>query len=280
MKKCEHQNELPYLDCLYSPSHWSKSPPNHVIDDHMTAVQQCFRRIKECVPVKFDVPYGDTERQKVDIWGDEDKSQKAVVLFHGGYWVAEDRKDLTAPVKPLVDNGYVVACVGYEYATGGQLLACVKQAAKALQFLQMRWSEKKLAAGGFCAGAHLVCSALRFLPADHLYRKLILISMICKLQELPQTYIGRDISLTVEDAEELSIKSLRNFNGSVLIIYGSMDTPNFIRQNNELVEVLRHSGLNVTLKVVDNEDHFSLNHSFADSSSAAMKAVSNFLDSE
>lgn len=57
-------------------------------------------------------------------------------------------------------------------------------------------------------------------------------------------------SLTVEDAEELSIKSLRNFNGSVLIIYGSMDTPNFIRQNNELVEVLRHSGLNVTLKVI------------------------------
>lgn len=48
---------------------------------------------------------------------------------------AEDRKDLTAPVKPLVDNGYVVACVGYEYATGGQLLACVKQAAKALQVI-------------------------------------------------------------------------------------------------------------------------------------------------
>lgn len=37
---------------------------------------------------------------------------------------------------------------------------------------------------------------------------------------------------------------------------------------------------NIAFKVVDNEDHFSLNHSFADSSSAAMKAVSNFLDSE
>uniref|UniRef100_A0A0N5AFS0 Abhydrolase_3 domain-containing protein n=1 Tax=Syphacia muris TaxID=451379 RepID=A0A0N5AFS0_9BILA len=161
---CRHQIPVSETECLYSPSHWSKCPQNikvQVIDEHMKQIQKHYKELRLSVPVKLDVPYGESEKQKIDIWGSEDAAEDVIVLFHGGYWIAEDRKDFTSLVKPLVSNGYVVACVGYEYANNGRTLNdCVCQASKALLFLQNRWPNKRLCAGGFCAGAHLICHVL------------------------------------------------------------------------------------------------------------------------
>lgn len=43
-----------------------------------------------------------------------------------------DRKLFTSPVKPLTDEGFIVACVGYDFATLVGLNNVVEQAAKAL----------------------------------------------------------------------------------------------------------------------------------------------------
>ncbi|VDK58527.1 unnamed protein product [Anisakis simplex] len=84
---CRHGIECTELECMYSCSHWSTlSPPDLVIEKFYTAVQKCYNENKLSIKSNLDLPYGDGERQKIDIWGDEENWQTAFIFFHGGYW--------------------------------------------------------------------------------------------------------------------------------------------------------------------------------------------------
>ncbi|VDO81808.1 unnamed protein product [Onchocerca flexuosa] len=130
---CRHGIRCTEQECLYSPSHWSSSlkSPNQVIETFIANMQSCYQENLQTIPVQQSVPYGDG-KQMIDIWGNEADSTEAMVLFHGGYWQEGDRKLFTSPVKVLVDEGFVVACVGYDFATTISLNVVVEEATKAL----------------------------------------------------------------------------------------------------------------------------------------------------
>uniref|UniRef100_A0A0R3S3I0 Abhydrolase_3 domain-containing protein n=1 Tax=Elaeophora elaphi TaxID=1147741 RepID=A0A0R3S3I0_9BILA len=297
---CRHDVRRTEHECLYSPSHWSASSksPDLVIETFVTKMWSCYQENLLNVLVQEAIPYGDG-KQVIDIWGDEVESAAAIALFHGGYWQEGDRKLFTSPVKALTDEGIVVACVGYDFATTICLNDVMEEATKALhvsenlylfretnhvvylfaQFLAKRWPLKQLSIGGHSAGAHLAISALKRVVDAHRYEKVVLFSGIYDLHPLLDTYIGEAINLA--EAEALSIVRLDDIAAELLVVVGAEESPKFKEQSQRIVEsyVEKRNGIDMShcYKVILGEDHFTLITSLADKNSTTTQEFLHFM---
>ncbi|KAL3986203.1 Alpha/beta hydrolase family protein [Acanthocheilonema viteae] len=279
---CRHDVRYTEQECLYSPSHWcaSSKSPNLVIETFITNMRSCYQQNLQTVPVQEAIPYGDG-KQMIDIWGDELKSAAGIVLIHGGYWQEGDRKLFTSPVKALTDEGFVVACVGYEFAITICLNDVIEQVTKALHFLAKRWPWKRLSVGGHSAGAHLAISALKRTADAHRYEKVVLFSGIYDLHPLLGTYIGEAINLSLAEAESHSIVNLDEISAELLVVVGAEESPKFKEQSQHIVEnyVGKRHIMNIShcYKIIPDEDHFTLIASLADKNSAAVRELLHFM---
>merc|ERR1711988_933232 len=94
------------LERQYSPSRWSQrySDPDEVITKHVEFCRKESESIRECIDYQRNVPYGNAEQHKLDIYGLEKAKNDAPILvyIHGGYWQALSRNLSAYPVKPFV----------------------------------------------------------------------------------------------------------------------------------------------------------------------------------
>ncbi|XP_040606051.1 kynurenine formamidase isoform X4 [Mesocricetus auratus] len=90
---------------------------------------------------QLDVPYGDGEGEKMDIYfPDEDsKAFPLFLFFHGGYWQSGSKDDSAFMVTPLTAQGVVVVIVAYDIAPKGALDRMVDQVTRSVVFLQRRY---------------------------------------------------------------------------------------------------------------------------------------------
>lgn len=105
-----------------------------------------------------DVPYGELERQKLDIYKAETPKANApvIVFIHGGSW-KDGSKDI---YKFLGDGfareGYDVVVPNYRLYPEVKFPSFVEDAAKAVAFASNRYPERPLAVIGHSAGGHMV----------------------------------------------------------------------------------------------------------------------------
>uniref|UniRef100_A0A915BEH9 Kinesin motor domain-containing protein n=1 Tax=Parascaris univalens TaxID=6257 RepID=A0A915BEH9_PARUN len=270
---CRHGIECSEIECIYSCSHWSSLlPPHLVIKKFISAMERCHNENKISVKCTADIAYGESDRQRIDIWGDEENSRMGIAFFHGGYWQEGDRKYFTSMVKPLTESGIAVACVGYDLALSLPLTALIDEAIKALQFLRERWKMKQLSVGGHSAAVLSLSHECRF---DCVF----LLSGIFQLSDLPGTYIGKAINLTLEEARKVSIREVAQFKGRVRLMVGSLESPEIIAQSERIHELFRsRNNKDVELKLIDGEDHFSLIENLSDRNSLQMIEILNTIN--
>lgn len=116
----------------------------------------------------------------------------------------------TSLVYSLVKSDIAVAIIGYDLGPKNTIPGMVEQITEAikvilsckknlidllLQFIAGNYPHAKLILGGHSAGAHLVAKAVELNATKNPSRivGLVLFSGVFNLEELPRTYIGRDI---------------------------------------------------------------------------------------
>ena len=57
----------------------------------------------------LDVPYGDRERTKIDLYPAADKAAPCLVFLHGGYWQRNSREVFAMLVEGVAAHGWSVA---------------------------------------------------------------------------------------------------------------------------------------------------------------------------
>ena len=117
-------------------------------------------RLPVPLPTFADLPYGDHERQCLDLWLVQTASPAPLLIFiHGGGWAGGDKSDLPLPLlRRFLKEGVSVAAINYRYSTTHPLPAPVHDAARAVQLLRHQATEHRLdpshfAAYGISAGA-------------------------------------------------------------------------------------------------------------------------------
>lgn len=108
----------------------------------------------------LNISYGATEREKLDIFGDNlPKDAPLFVFIHGGYWQEIDKDMSSFIVKQFVENSFRSIVVEYELCPKVTLEGIVDQIRTCFKwigdYIQAN-GIKKICIAGHSAGAHLL----------------------------------------------------------------------------------------------------------------------------
>ncbi|XP_038181298.1 kynurenine formamidase [Arvicola amphibius] len=262
------------LEKQYSPSRWViRMKAEDVVNTFVETGIQATRKARATRRNQLDVPYGDGEGEKMDIYF-PDKDSKAFPLFlffHGGYW-QNGSKDVSAfMVNPLTAQGVVVAVVAYDIAPKGTLDRMVDQVTRSVVFLQRRYpSNEGIYVCGHSAGAHLAAMVLLDSWTKHgvmaNLQGFLLVSGIYDLEPIIATSQNAPLHMTLEDAQRnsprrrLEVAPVRPVGPTcpVLVVVGQHESPEFHRQSREFYETLCRVGCEASFQQLCGVDHFDI----------------------
>ncbi|NWX38547.1 KFA formamidase, partial [Notiomystis cincta] len=310
------------LEDQYSPSRWSpRLDRDTIIEAHLTVTAAGgergapgagpgsvllprappprppagTERARASAQTLLHVPYGNGDREKLDIYFPTDLSETFPVLvyIHGGYWqcLSKDHSGFAAP--PLVSQGVAVVAVGYDTAPEGRCCPaeaaapCMAQCPPTLPFvlclghmdamvLQVRRSLVFLAEQyprirgiylcGHSAGAHLAAMVLstdwtefQVMPD---IKGAVLVSGVYDLEPILHTYVNDALNMSREVAQRNSpmkhVTPAVPAACEVLMAVAQHDSPEFRRQSQEYSQALRAAGWSVSLLDLAGVDHFDV----------------------
>ncbi|KAL4233496.1 hypothetical protein ACF0H5_008177 [Mactra antiquata] len=264
------------IEHAYSPSRWShRMGPDDVINAHIKSLTEGSKKAYEIDDREIGFSYGLTENEKLDIFGAKSLPGEAPILMyiHGGYWSALGREMSSYMAPVYCKSGTVVVSIGYDLAPQANIDTIVSQVKKATSFV-LSMASRRGSSGvylcGHSAGAHLAAMMLlqdwsaECMISPSLISGAILVSGVFDLNPLIDTYIGEPLKLAKEDACRNSpilliddiVKYSRN--RKFIVTYGDHDPPEFKRMSTEFNSELVSKGINTSLIIVPDTDHFNV----------------------
>ncbi|WP_420102043.1 alpha/beta hydrolase [Bosea sp. (in: a-proteobacteria)] len=237
-----------------------------------------YREVATC---ELGLAYGESERQRFDLFKPQEARGDALVMFiHGGYWQALDRSFFSHMARGLNARGVPVAVVGYDLCpqvTLGHIVWEIQQAAAAL----WRRYGLKVVASGHSAGGHLAACALatnwanvgtdlpeRLVPAAYG------ISGLYNLKPLTETSINDALRLDMESAERESpffwpAPSRLTMDAVV----GGAESAEYHKQSRRIVDVWGLEGVQTRYEEIPGANHFTVIADLADPDSAMTRRI-------
>jgi len=225
---------------------------------------------------ELGVSYGESERQRYDLFKPDTITGDAIVLFiHGGYWQALDRSFFSHLARGVNRRGVPVAVVGYDLCPQvelGHIVWELQQAAAAL------WHSYKLpvVAAGHSAGGHLAACLLATdwknvdpeLP-DQLVSAAYGISGIYNLKPLTETSVNTALGLSFEAAERESPLFWPAPSRLIMdAVVGGAESEEYLKQSRRIVDVWGLEGVQTRYEEIAGANHFTVVAGLADPDSA------------
>ena len=152
------------------------------------------------VHAEFDVPYGPSARQAMDVfWPGSARDGRLAMFIHGGYWQGLDKSFMSHIAQGLLAHGIAVAVPSYDLCPQVRLADIVAQIAAAARLLIARHGRLDVASG-HSAGGHLAAMLL----AEGLVPAAVPISGLFDLRPLVETSINGALGLDDAEAWRLS----------------------------------------------------------------------------
>lgn len=224
----------------------------------------------------LNFPYGDSFRQKIDIYGvNLPKEAPIVVYVHGGYWQGMNKFTSAYPVRHFVENQAKVFVVDHDLCPDVPLADVIKQfqnAALKIFNYAAEHNSKSVSFIGHLSGAHLITylftNEMMTRLGDNftLLKKIYLISGVYDVSALRGTKaVNRDNLLSIDDGNvetlspiKHSFDNVRNFDISFDAYVGGDESPTLQRQTREFVAHLKHAKLQANFHLMDGLDHFNI----------------------
>ncbi len=215
---------------------------------------------------ELGIAYGESERQRYDLFKPESAGANAIVLFiHGGYWQALDRSFFSHLARGLNRRGVPVAVAGYDLCPQvevGHIVWEMQQAAAAL----WRQFGRPVVAAGHSAGGHLAACLLATdwknvdpgLP-EHLVPAAYGISGLYNLKPLTETSINAALGLTLEGAERESPLFWPAPSRLVMdAVVGGAESEEYLKQSRRIVDVWGLEGAETRYEEIVGANHFTV----------------------
>jgi len=206
----------------------------------------------------LDVPYGDRERTKIDLYPAADKAAPCLVFLHGGYWQRNSRDVFAMLVEGVSAHGWSVAIPGYSLAPEVSLTDIVKEIFQSLDWLANHGESHGIAGpvvlSGWSAGGHLVAMAL-----DHpRVTAGLAISGVYDLAPIRDTGLNDALKLTDKEIETLSPLRLPVIQKRLAIAYGAAELPALVFDSIALHDKRITANAPGGLFPITGADHFSI----------------------
>ena len=221
--------------------------------------------------------YGPAEIEKLDIYRARQTPAPIFVFIHGGAWRSGRAEEFATPAEMFRDAGahYVVPDFYWVQEAGGSLLVMADQVRRAIAWV---WRNAalfggdpgRLYVGGQSSGGHLAAVAQTTdwerdfdLPLDMIIGGLCLSGMY---ELAPVRLSKRSAYVDFDDrtvAELSPMRHLDHLHAPLVLVYGTLETPEFQRQSREFAAAVAQAGKPVQLLVGEHYNHFELQETLA-----------------
>ena len=183
----------------------------------------------------LDLPYGERERERFDLFRPDGPERGLVVFVHGGYWMRFDKSYWSDLANGALTSGWAVAMPSYCLAPDVRIAAITRQIGQAIAVAASRVGGPVHLAG-HSAGGHLVTRMIckdSPLPPEvfRRIRRVVSISGLHDLHPLMKTKLNDTLRLDLAEAASESPALLEPAEGIPVTAWvGDGERPEFIRQ--------------------------------------------------
>ncbi len=241
--------------------------------------------VRERLPCRLDIPYGDTPRQVLDVFPAAAPGAPVFFFIHGGYWRNLHKNVYSEVVEPVVAAGGAAVTPEYELCPDVTVPDIVDQVRRALvwtfdNIADHNGDPGRIHVGGHSAGGHLTAMMMATdWPAAHglpegLIRGAVPISGVFDIEPHRHTDLQEEIRLTAEAAAANSPQHLPlHFNGPVVCAVGGGESESFKAQSRDFARKCREHGLEAEYLELESDNHFDVTDRMADPGYPLTRAI-------
>jgi arylformamidase len=255
------------LDAAYDQSVWA---PN------LRQVTGRYASNSELVRARLGAPrrlaYGPAEIEKLDIYSPKRGNAPIMVFIHGGAWRVGRAAEYAFPAETFVRAGahFVVPDFAWVQDAGGNLMTLADQVRRAVAWCWRNAASfggdpNRLYVSGHSSGGHLagVVAVTDWqrdfaLPPD-VVKGTVCVSGLYDLAPVRLSARSGYVKFTDETVQALStMRYIDRIKAPMVVAHGTLETPEFQRQNREFAEALRAAGRPSLLVVAQGYNHFEI----------------------
>ena len=241
---------------------------------------------------KLDIFYGNSEKQKFDLFYSGIKDDPTLIFFHGGYWQRGDKSVYSFLADSFVKHNINLILVGYDLCPKVSMTEIVQQSREALMWIwknsdELKIQSDKLIVSGHSAGGHITGMMMgtdwsqisNDLPIDFI-KAGIPISALNLLEPIRYTSINNALHMDQEEAKNQSpIFFPPTTNVKQLVVCGQAETKEFHRQSDIYVDAFKTENRKIYRYNVPNADHFDEMNDLSNEDSEFFKKIKSFIKS-
>jgi arylformamidase len=218
---------------------------------------------------ELDLAYGETDRQRLDLFRPAGEPKGLFVFVHGGYWRMFDKSSWSHLARGALARGWAVAIPGYTLAPAARISEITNEIGRAVAFAASRVNGD-LRLAGHSAGGHLVTRMIckdTPLPAALIARlgRVVSISGLHDLRPLLQTQMNETLRLDDSEAAAESAALRKPVAGARVVCWvGGAERPEFLRQTDLLANIWHGLGAETRAVHVAGKHHFDVIDDLAD----------------
>jgi arylformamidase len=223
----------------------------------------------------LDLAYGESARERLDLFLAADPKAPTLAFIHGGYWQMNDKEAFAFVAEGLLPRGINVAVVEYTLAPAARLDRIVAEMRRAVEWLGAHLSDYgadpgRLYVSGHSAGGHLTAAVI----TQSAVRGGLAISGIYDLKPIRLNYLNEKLKLDpAEAARNSPLLHLPATAPPLIVTYGTAELPELCRQSIEYAQAWTGRSLPGRLLPVDDANHFTILEALADPHGALTRAL-------
>ena len=257
--------------------------PEHV--EHFQRWQDESAAVRREFSCRSDIAYGGGPAETVDIFQARDGNGEAVqsgapvnVFFHGGYWIACDKRDFSFIARSMVPAGCALVMVNYGLIPSVTMDQLVEQCRRALKWVHANahtfgGDGANLHLSGHSAGGQLVAMLLAD-PDSPPISSAASISGLFELEPVRLSYINETLGLDEASAGRNSpLHMTPAQKPPLLLAWGGRESEEFHRQNMDFAAEWERHRVPCRCMNCGGADHFTILDHLTDGESGLARAV-------
>lgn len=270
------------LDDAYDQIKYAPNLPQ-IVKRYATNSAETRKRLGE--PKRLS--YGSTPAEGADLFPTRKQNAPIHVFLHGGAWRSGTAQSYSFPAEMFVNAGahYIALDFINVVETKGDLMPMAKQCRDGIAWIHKNAKSfggdpDRIYISGHSSGGHLggVVMVTDWekgygLPKD-VVKGAVLVSGMYDLK--PVRLSARSSYVKFTDAMEQALSSQRHLdkmNAPAIIVYGTLETPEFQRQSRDFAEAVKKVGKPVELLVGEGYNHFEIIETLANPYGIAGRAA-------
>ncbi|MBO6521934.1 MAG: alpha/beta hydrolase [Rhodospirillales bacterium] len=249
------------------------------VPDHETLLTKYVARGEAFIakaPHTFDIPFGDTPAEVLDVYPahESDDAAPVLIFFHGGYWFSRHKNDFRYIPVGFAPAGAMVVVVNYALVPDVDLPELVRQCRASVAWTCKNAAEhggdpNRIYISGHSAGGHITAmmNATDWSEWDvdpGAIKGSMAISGLYDLEPIRLNYMNPTLGFTPEIVSTLSPIHLKpTVNAPIVFAVGGAETPEFHRHNKMLSGPWAQAGMACEEITVPDLNHFTILEDFS-----------------